>query len=399
MDRACEPQAERPIRVLYLDHTARLSGAELALARLLGALDRTRVEPIVVLAEDGPLYELLAQQSLDAQVLPLHERLRNVRKGSLGLVGLLRQIRSLGSLWRYSRRIGQVARERRVDLIYSNSLKSDFYGALAARFYGVPLIWHIHDRIDDRYLPRLAAWLVRLLARRLPTCVVANSASTLETLRLRGTQRSAIICSGVTREHIERSWIPRRSNPVPQIGILGRIAPWKGQDVFLEAAALLLREGFPARFRIAGSPLFGEEAFERQLYELAQKLGIRKHVEFLGFSDVPVFLCSLDILVHASKIPEPFGQVIVEGMAAELPVIATDGGGAREIIENGRTGLLVPMGDARALAEALRQLLAEPERARRLAAAGREHVLEHFAVEQSARQSEALYSRLLHSSR
>jgi glycosyltransferase involved in cell wall biosynthesis len=384
--------------VLYLDHTAALSGAELALARLLGALDRTQVEPIVLLAEDGPLRELMAQQSIDTHVIPLSKNLREVRKDSLGLAGLVGQIRSLRGIWRYAQRISRFARQRRADLIYSNSLKSDFYGTVAARLAGVPIIWHIHDRIDDRYLPRMAVWLVRLLARHLPVCVVANSASTLETLKLKSGKRTAIIAPGLTREHIERCWVAGRSNLIPQIGIVGRIAPWKGQDVFLEAAALLLREGFPAHFRIVGSPLFGEEALERHLRELASNLGIQEHVEFLGFSDVPAILRSLDVLVHASKIPEPFGQVIIEGLAAELPVIATDGGGAREVIENGRTGLLVPLGDARALAQALAQLLTQPERARCLAAAGRQHVLEHFTVEKSARRSEALYERLLRAS-
>jgi glycosyltransferase involved in cell wall biosynthesis len=390
--------ASEPIRVLYLDHTAKLSGGELALARLLGALDRTRVEPIVVLAEDGPLRELMAQQSIDTHIIPLSESLREVRKDSLGVAGLVGQIRSLGNIWRYAQRIGRFARQQRADLIYSNSLKSDFYGAVAARLAGVPSIWHIRDRIEDGYLPLVTVWLVRLLARHLPVCVVANSASTLETLKLRRGKRTAIIASGLTREYIERCRVPGRSNPIPQIGIVGRIAPWKGQDVFLEAAALLLREGFPAHFRIVGSPMFGEEAFERQLRELATKLGIQEHVEFLGFSDVPAILRSLDVLVHASKVPEPFGQVIIEGLAAELPVIATDGGGAREIIENGRTGLLVPLGDAPALAQALCQLLSQPELARCLAAAGRQHVLEHFTVEKSARCSEALYERLLRAS-
>jgi glycosyltransferase involved in cell wall biosynthesis len=384
-----------PIRVLYLDHTAKPSGAELALVRLLGELDRSRVEPIVVLAEDGPLLQLLSQQSIEAHVVPLSANLREVRKDSLSFGGLLAQVRSLRGLWRYARHLGCFARQRRVDLIYSNSLKSDVYGVMAARMAGVPIIWHIHDRIDELYLPRTAVWLMRLLARRLPTCVVANSASTLETLKLKGRKRAAIIAIGVTRDHIQRCWAPRTPNPTPLVGIVGRLAPWKGQDVFLQAAALLLREGFPARFQIIGSAMFGAEAFERHLHELAAQLGIREHVQFLGFSDVPPVLRSLDVLVHASKIPEPFGQVIIEGLAAELPVVATDGGGAREIIENGRTGLLVPMGDARALADALAQLLAQPERARALAAAGREHVLQHFTIEQSARHSEALYEQLL----
>lgn len=388
--------ASRPIRVLYLDHTAQLSGGELALARLLGALDRRRVEPIVVLAEEGPLGELLRRESVETHVFALSAKLRQVRKDSLGLAGLVGQARSLGSLWRYGRRISRFVQQRRADLIYTNSLKSDFYGAVAARLAGVPLVWHVRDRIEAGYLPRISVWLVRVLASHLPSCVVANSASTLATLHLPGGKPTAVIASGLTREHIERCRVQRRFNPTPQVGIIGRLAPWKGQDVFLEAAALLLRQGFPARFRIAGSALFGEEAFEQRLREQAASLGLEAHVEFLGFSDVPSVLRSLDVLVHASRTPEPFGQVIIEGMAAELPVVATEGGGVREIIENGRTGLLVPMGDPGALAQALGQLLSQPERARRLAAAGRRHVLEHFTIEQSARHSEALYERLLH---
>lgn len=383
-----------PIRVLYLDHTARLSGGELALARLLMALDRRRVEPIVALAEAGPLQRLLEQQAIETHVLPLQEKLRNVRKDSLGLAGGLAQLAALGGLWRYARRVSRFARQRRVQLLYSNSLKADFYGALAARLAGVPIVWHIRDRIDEDYLPRPAVWLVRLLARHLPACVVANSRSTLNTLQLGSGRRTAVIASGITREHIERSWAPRPGG-TPRIGMIGRLAPWKGQDVFLEAAARLLRAGVAARFLIAGSAMFGEEAFERQLRTQAATLGLTEHVEFLGFSDVPDLLRSLNILVHASRTAEPFGQVIIEGMAAELPVVASDGGGAREIIEHGRTGLLVPKGDAAALADTLGGLLIQPERARALAAAGRRHVLEHFTVEQSARHSEALYEELV----
>jgi len=384
-----------PIRVLYLDHTARLSGGELALARLLGALDRTRVEPLVLLAEEGPLREFLVRQSVETWVLPLDEKLKDVRKDSLGAAGWLAQLAALGRLWRHAWRVSRFARSHGVQLLYCNSLKADFYGALAARLAGLPLVWHIRDRIEESYLPRPAVWLVRLLARHLPVCVVANSASTLETLKLGNAQRTAVIASGITREYIERCEAPQRPNSSPRIGIVGRIAPWKGQDVFLEAAARLRHAGCAAHFCVVGAPLFGEEQWERQLREQAVSLGLDGHVEFLGFRDVPDILRSLDVLVHASKTPEPFGQVIIEGMAAGLPVVASDGGGAREIIENGRTGVLVPRGDPAALAEALADLLSQPERARTLAAAGRRHALEHYTVEKSARRSEALYEELV----
>ena len=101
-------------------------------------------------------------------------------------------------------------------------------------------------------------------------------------------------------------------------------------------------------------------------------------------------------LVHASISPEPFGQVVIEGMIESIPVIGTDGGGVSEIIQHGETGILVPMGDAGALVRELKGLLEDREKARTLGAAGRTHVVENFTVEQTARKVEAVYEEILH---
>jgi glycosyltransferase involved in cell wall biosynthesis len=387
----------RPIRVLYLDHTARLSGGELALLRLLGALDRTRVEPVVVLAEDGPLRERLAQQRVPVHVLPLQAGLREVRKDSLGVAGLLRHARSLGGLCSYARSIARFAREVGIELIYANSLKSDLYGGLAGRLAGIPVIWHVHDRIERDYLPAPTVSAMRWLARRVPAHVVANSAATLHTLRLGGVQRACVVTPGLSAAELAPAAGRGAVNTVPRIAIVGRIAAWKGQDLFLQAAVRLREQGIAAHFLIVGAPLFGAQdlEFERQLHAFVSRHGLAGCVEFTGFTEVAPLLRTLDVLVHASRIPEPFGQVIIEGMAAELPVIATDGGGVREIIDSGRTGVLVPRGDAAALAQALAQLLSQPAQARQIARAARRHVLEHFSAERSARLSEALYAQVL----
>ncbi len=385
-----------PIRILYLDHTAKLSGGEMALVRLLGALDRTRVEPIVVLAEEGPLVELLQRAQVETHVLPLDPMVREVRKDSLGDQGIARKLQQATLLLGYSQQIARVAREKQVSLIYTNSLKSDFYGALAGQRVRLPVIWHIRDRIEETYLPAPAVKAIRLLARRIPACVVANSESTLETLKLEGKRPSEVIVSGMTQEYIARCRAPRKINAIPTIGIIGRISAWKGQDIFLKAAAQVLATGIDARFQIIGAPMFGEDAFEGTLKALAQELRIADKVVFRGFqSDIPAVLRSLDILVHASTTPEPFGQVIVEGMVAGLPVIATNGGGAREIITHEKTGLLVPMGDIDALVQGLIRLLTRPDEARTLAEAGQRHALATYTVEISARKSEALYERLV----
>ena len=119
-------------------------------------------------------------------------------------------------------------------------------------------------------------------------------------------------------------------------------------------------------------------------------------VEFTGFRmDVPNLIAGFDVLVHASTIGEPFGQVVIEGMAAAKPIVATNGGGIPEIVIDEVTGLLVPMGDAPAMASAICRVLADPANARRMGQAGRQRALECFTIERTARQAQALYDELL----
>jgi glycosyltransferase involved in cell wall biosynthesis len=168
--------------------------------------------------------------------------------------------------------------------------------------------------------------------------------------------------------------VDRRVNGGPMTyGIVGRLAPWKGQDLFLRAFAGAFPDG-PERAIVVGGSLFGEDDYVRELTGLAEMLGIAGRVEFRGFrADVWDELSHLDVLVHASTIPEPFGQVILEGMAAGVPVIAAGAGGPAEILEHGRTGILYEPNDGAALAGCMRRLQ-DPALRERLSAAAREEV-------------------------
>ena len=129
----------------------------------------------------------------------------------------------------------------------------------------------------------------------------------------------------------------------PCVALVGRITRWKGQHIFLQAAAWVHRRFPEARFQIVGAALFDEKAYEAEIRELAVKLGVQNYVDFLGFrSDIPQYMAGIDLLVHASITGEPFGQVIIEAMASGKPVVATNGGGVPEIVVHGETGLLVP---------------------------------------------------------
>jgi glycosyltransferase involved in cell wall biosynthesis len=347
--------APRRPRVVYLDHVAQLSGGELALLRLLKVL--TDVEAHVILAEEGPLVDRLLQAGISVEVLPMLERTRKLRKDSVRAASLL--LPAMLDTFAYSLRLAWRLRRLRPDVVHANSLKSGIYGSIAARLAGTPVVWHVHDRIEADYLSGFGVFLVRTLTRSLANLLVCNSEATRRTLSSRMPSMVIPTVLEPTRADLERA-----TNERPLVvGMVGRLAPWKGQEVFIRAFAQAFPQG-AQRAVIVGAPLFGdaEVAYAEGLCNLADRLGIDDRVEFRGHRD-DIFdeLYTMDVLVHASTVPEPFGQVIIEGMSARLPVVASRSGGPQEIITDGGDGLLYPSGDVAALAEILARLDAQPE--------------------------------------
>ena len=389
------------MRVLYIDHTAKIGGGEVALFNLVRYLDRSVVDPVVLLFEEGPLLERLAPV-VETHMLPLAPSVGKAAKDALGF-GSMMQLRVAWLSLRHVVRVARLARSLKIDLIHTNSLKADILGGLAGRLARIPVIWHVRDRIDADYLPGAVVRVFRWLSRILPRFVIANSEATLATLHLRGKRESTAIGSGVDlqardlqAERVAASGDAEVTQG-PRLGLVGRISPWKGQDVFLRAAAKVLERYPEARFELIGAALFAEREYEDGLHQLCHSLGIEPNVDFLGFvNDVPARIDRLTVLVHASTTGEPFGQVIIEGMAASKPVIATNGGGVPEIVQDGVTGLLIPMGDADAMAKAIEYLLEHPEAAAEMGRLGRRRVEEKFTIQHTARLVEAVYRRVLH---
>ena len=359
-----EPAVDRPPHVVVLDHVAQLSGGEIALLRLLPHLED--VELHVVLAEDGPLVRRLHRAGISVQVLALGEASRAMRRGALRF-----RVPPPRAVWdsvTYVGRLTRLLRRQRPDVVHANSLKSGLYGGLAAKAAGIPLVWHLHDRLDPDYLQRTACWLMRTAITRLATEVIANSESTASTLA-EGT--TATVVPSALPEELPTACEPRAARRLI-FGLVGRLTPWKGQHLFLEAFARAFPDGNHGAV-LVGAAMFGEEQYVRELEVLAEHLDIADRVCFRGFQDdIWHELAGIDVLVHASVIPEPFGQVVQEGMAMGLPVIAADAGGPAEFVRNDVTGLLVRMGDAEELVAAMQRLAGDLELRRRLGQSGRE---------------------------
>jgi glycosyltransferase involved in cell wall biosynthesis len=375
-------------RIVFVDHVARLSGGEIALARLLEALDG-RIAAHVILGEEGPLVERLLRAGAAVEVLPMPAGLRDARKASM----TPRQV-DVDAARAFGRYVRSLARRLRLigpDLVHTNSLKAALVGGTAGRLARLPVLWHIRDRIAADYLPRPAVYAVRAASLVLPSAVVANSATTLATLPRR---RKRHVVHGIVSDPLALAAEQRRRRRTLTVGVVGRLSRWKGQHVFLEAFAAAFPED-AATARIVGSPLFGENEYEAFLRRRAVELGIADRVEFRGFRhNVAAELAELDVLVHCSVTPEPFGQVVVEGMAAGLPVVAAAAGGPTEIITDGVDGLLARPGDAGELARRLRELALDAELRERLGRHARE-TSRRYSAEGAAAQMLRVYEAVL----
>jgi glycosyltransferase involved in cell wall biosynthesis len=365
-------------RALFVSHTGEKGGAELFLVDLL---------------RDGPegwqgcfLSPGAAADELSAAgraplLLAAGKKMLAIRRHS-ALPQILAGLKDVADAAR------QLAREaRRFDVICANSQKALFVCALASRLAGRPLVWILHDIVTDPAFSSVNRRAGILFSRLFADIVVVNSRETGRAFVQAGGQESKVrlVYNGfrpqASPQHDgEKAALLRRQLGLdgrPLVGLFGRLSEWKGQHVLLQALARI--EG--AQAVIVGGALFGQERYEERIRRLCGDLGLADRVRFLGHrTDVPELMAAVDIVVHASIAPEPFGRVVVQGQLAGRPVIATRAGGVTEIVADGETGLLVPPADAPALAAAIARLVGDPALAERLAANGRRDAAQRFSL-------------------
>lgn len=339
----------RKPRVVIVNHTAQLGGAEIALLTMLPLL-KQRWDVTVLLCESGRLHGELAALQVPTVVVEQPVVVAMLRRAS----GYGTKLKALASLLAYALRLRRHLLRLEPDVVYCNTLRA----ALLVNVLTGPArkrgIWHIRDRISADYLSRSQILIVRALMRVCRPTLICNSRSTAACLR-----RSASVVASPIADEYFAPVVPRVRGEGLRLVMVGRISPWKGQHVALAAFAAAFRNT-AAEMVFIGSPLFGEQAYADDLRVAAADLGVQQQVTWAGFRmDVPALLDDADVLVHASTIPEPFGQVIVQGMARGLTVIAADSGGPAEVITPGEDGILYETGSVTALTEALRSVAAD----------------------------------------
>jgi glycosyltransferase involved in cell wall biosynthesis len=363
----------RPV-VAFVGHVAEFGGGERSLLEVATRLERCRV--VVLLGTDGPLAEHLRTAGVDVEIVPLDPAVAAARRrtGIRGGVPAAR-LRSWGV------RLRARLEADGASVVVANTLKAGI--ALGLARPNTRFVWSLRDRLAPDYLGRGPLLVAHTAVRLAPDLVVANSHATAATCPRR--VPVVVIPPSVTPPVVR---VGAAGAPL-RVAVLGRLAPWKGQHHALAAFARAFGEG-DETLVFVGGPLFGEDGYERQLRAQAAPLGDR--VRFTGHvGDVGPALDGVHVVVHASRLPEPFGRVVIEGMGAGLAVVAMAAGGPTEIVTDGVDGLLIDPDDERALADVLRRLAADPLLRERLGQSGR-HTAEAFLPD---RLTDRWYAALL----
>jgi glycosyltransferase involved in cell wall biosynthesis len=382
--------------ILFIDHTSELGGAERSMLDLLSQLDRSCFTPIVATSA-GPLCDRLKAMGIEVWPLHLEARTLTLSREDWRKSPWLFLWRARG-IFQEIVRLARLARARPINFIHTNTLKAHVLGTFIAKLAGKPLIWHMRDLPSSRGDARP---LLSLLFRFARPGIIAISQAVADDLPALMHARTRVVHNGIDLALFDQRAAQLAENlplPVgngPLIGTLSHLIPWKGQDVFLRAAARLADRHPDWRFLIVGDAIFQFQGERGRLQALAVTLGIADRVAFAGHrEDAPALLKQLDLFVLPS-LYEPFGRVLIEAMGAELPVVASMAGGVPEIVSPDETGVLVEPGNAEALASAIEETLLDRERARQMGLAGRKRVEACFSLQATLTQVVAAYGALL----
>ncbi|MBV9385105.1 MAG: glycosyltransferase [Chroococcidiopsidaceae cyanobacterium CP_BM_ER_R8_30] len=346
------------MKILFLDQSGKPGGAELC---LIDIAKPYRDRCLVGLFIDGPFRHFLEQQHIPVQILGTQSL--QVRKSSSLLEGL-------GSVRQLVPMIAQVAKTaREYNLIYANTQKALVVGALASFISRRPLVYHLHDILSVDHFSQTNRRLAVTLANRFASLVIANSKASQAAFIEAGGHPdiTEVVYNGFEPELYDT---PESNNPslLRQelgleeqfvVGNFSRLSPWKGQHVLIEA---LTHCPSDVTAIFIGDALFGEQDYVKQLHERVKALGLEERVQFLGFrSNIAQLMAVCDLVAHTSTRPEPFGRVIVEAMLCGRPIVATQSGGAIELVEPGINGFLIPPDAPQELAQVIINCRDQPQ--------------------------------------
>ncbi len=389
-------ERQKTVRVLICMLDNRFGGPHRRSECVARRLRDHGIDTIFLLAEKTK--DLVPLESFECILL---ENMQFLRRGRM-LYGLFDFAVRLPSTLR---RVRRILHDRNIDVVHINGL-INIVPALAARSAGLPIIWHL----NDTHTPTVVRRTLLMLVRRFADMVIVQGEDAGR--RCLGTsrtlwQKTEIVYPAVD---VQRFSMKRFAHDAIQhmraelgaddscilVGTVANLNPYKGHTFFIEAARLLKQQFDRVRFVVVGRKIDTHREYARHIGDLIVETGMQNDVVLTGFKrDVEDVLAALDIFVLAST-AESCPNAVLEAMAMEIPIAATDVGSMRGIIDDGQQGLIVPPADAPALADAIAQIIhSTPQERTEMGRKGRRRVEERFALDKVSDQHLSIYETVL----
>lgn len=381
---AADASSKRTISVLHLVNGEYFSGAERVQSHLGRCLPEFNVHADFACLKQGLFADHL-QRAEDAGE-PIGRGYRIPMRGRFDLRVVLP--------------LKKMVRTQKYQLLHAHTPRTAMVAAMLSRLTNVPWVYHVHSpaaRDSARMLQnRMNAWIETASLRRC-THLITVSESLHQAMVDAGwpTERVSTVHNGVPCNRPPRHRVPQ-PNGRWTLGMVALMRPRKGLEIALQAVKQLVSEGHDVHLRCIGP--FETEAYQASMMTLVATLGIEDRVEFSGFAeDVPQALAQLDALVLPSLYGEGLPMVVLEAMAAALPVVATKVEGTPEAIRDGQDGLLAEPGCSHSLAAQIERLVTGAVDWHRMAEAACQRHHDHFSDQAMAAATAAVYRRLLDS--
>jgi len=414
----------KPQRVLHVTRLAK-GGVAIVLDQLVRRYDRQRFEPVVLF--DTPQSSEIRDKLVSSEIQTielcksrdiLQEKLSAPAPPKRNAGGFiedkfgkkaLQVYLSLKSVWHFLCRDApkvklylRIIKDNKIDIVHAHSdFRKGKPEIIAAKIAGIPCVTHRHGYSSYTSFDNLFTDFTQA------NIYISNHVAEYHLAQGEPRSKGKVIHNGINLSDYNK---PSDSSEIRKefgcvagealVGLVARIDWWKGHEYFLEALAEVVK----AKNNIKGLIIGGlaelnyesSSRYRDKLHSMVTYLGLEKKVVFTGHrSDIPDLVAALDVVVHASSTPEPFGLVVIEGMAAGKPVVATDAGGVLDIIEDGINGLLVPCKDSKAMGKAILLLLSDHDKAVRMGHSAKQMVAKKFTIKKQVDAVQQIYDSVL----
>jgi len=366
------------------------------LSYILEHIDPDKIEPHLLVPFESEFTQGLRQRGIDYTVISPLQPLMEYG-GKWGQNTILERLQKMIASFAYNAKMVSLLKNRDIDVIYCNCIRSVTYIGIAAKFCSIPLVWYVKGELNNKFIDQIGF----LLASKIVFFSEINKNDRYQRLTKIFHDKIEIVKIGIDPNELTRAELADKTNLRQELAIdpekfnivtVGRLYREKGAHFLLEALSRIIKDFPQVMLYIVGDPVIDEyQDYPRELQTIISKHNLGPHVRFTGWrQDVLEIVSLMDILVHPS-LAEGFGRAALEAFALGKAVVASRVGGLREFIQDGENGFLVTTGDVQTIAEKITILIKDPELRESMGKAARAKVFSEYLLADKIARLESLW--------